>query len=72
MDTNTTDVPQPDDRTTTPPHGPSTPLRPGTDDRHHGISNRETSAQEEMERKEHPPLADEEPQSRPHKAGDRH
>jgi len=54
------DTPQADDRTTTPPHG--------TDDRHQGISNRETSAQEEKERKEYPPLADEEPQSRPHKA----
>ena len=56
------DTPQTDDRTTTPPHG---------DNEHQGISNRETSAQEEMERKEHPPLTDEEPQSRPHKTGDR-
>jgi hypothetical protein len=53
------DTPQTDDRTTTPPHA---------DEVHQGISNRETSAQEEMERKEHPPVADEEPQSMPHRA----
>jgi len=53
------DTPHTDDRSTTPPHG--------SDDRQ-GISNRETSAQEEYERQEHPPLADEEPQARPHKA----
>jgi hypothetical protein len=62
------DTPQTDDRTTTPPHGPSAPLGPDDDDRTQGISNRETSAQEELERKEHPPLADEEPQSQPHRA----
>lgn len=53
------DTPHPDDRTTTLPHA---------DRERQGISNRETSAQEETERKEHPPLADEEPQSRPHRA----
>ena len=53
------DTPHTDDRTTTPPQG---------DEMKQGISNRETSAQEEMERKEHPPLADEDPQSGPHRA----
>ena len=53
------ETPHSDDRTETPP--PAEGTRPG-------ISNRESSAQEEIERKEHPPLADEEPQSRPHRA----
>jgi hypothetical protein len=56
------DTPHTDDRTTTLPHA---------DEMHQGISNRETSAQEEMERKEHPQQADEEPQSRPHRAPSR-
>ena len=51
--------PHPDDRTTTPPHA---------DPERQGISNRESAAEEEQERKEHPPVADEEPQSRPHRA----
>jgi len=42
------DTPHPDDRTTTPPHA---------DRERQGISNRETSTQEEMERKQHPPTA---------------
>ena len=50
-----------DDRTTTPPHADR--------EAHTGISNRETPEQEEKERRQHPPKADEEPQSRPHKAG---
>jgi hypothetical protein len=53
------DTPQQDDRTTTPPHA---------DPERQGISNRETGAEEETERKEHPQRADEEPQSRPHRA----
>jgi hypothetical protein len=53
------DTPHPDDRTTTPPHA---------DPERQGISNRESSAQEEKERKEHPPIADEDPQFRPHRA----
>jgi len=44
---------------TTPPHA---------DRERQGISNRETSEQEETERKEHPPIADEDPQSMPHRA----
>jgi len=54
------DMPHTDDRTTTPPHG--------TDDRHQGISNRETAAQEDKERKDNPQQADEEPQARPHRS----
>jgi hypothetical protein len=56
------DTPHVDDRTSTPPHG---------DEETQGISNRETAAQEERERKDHPPVADEEPQSRPHRAPSR-
>jgi len=51
-----------DDRTTTPPHA-------DPENQHQGISNRESASEEERERKEHPPQADEEPQSRPHKSG---
>jgi hypothetical protein len=47
-------TPQTDDRTSTPPQG---------DEMKQGISNRETSAQEEMERKEYPPLTEDPAQS---------
>ena len=56
------DTPHTDDRTTTPPHG---------DDDRQGISNRATSAQEEYERQEHPPLAKETSESAPPRAGER-
>ena len=41
------DTPHTDDRTTTPPQG---------DELHQGISNRESAAEEDRERKENPPL----------------
>ncbi len=52
----------------TPNEGDHATTPAAADRERQGISNRETSAQEDMERKEHPPIADEEPQSRPHRA----